>query len=689
MYDNTMRILSLSLFLCSFAAFGQVTPPGSSICTYSGTASAGQVLTFTSATACHPTSVSGTGDVLGPATNTANFVPQWNGANSKTLKNGLGLSGTGTTICTTTGCTMVNSILTAPFIADFTNATHNHTNAAGGGQLTDAALSAAVGIAKGGTGQVTQQAGFDALAPTGSAAGDITYWNGTHYVNLAGNASGTKVLQETSSGVPSWVTGGGGGTGCVPSGSVNQILTDSGSGTCTSTAVTIDSTAGRAGSIALPQGTAGSPAANTILDTAPTSVTAYTNVRASTVGVTGVDLVTVASTTATHSFGLVPLTAVAAEAADTLLMNATGGSASPTAVAMPTSGTNGCAGTSDALKYNTTTHALGCNTITAGGGTGTSVTSITPVTVTANTTSDQSLMELALSAGYLNSAKQPFLFNGAGVYTTPVGQTPTLTFKIKLCTISGCGSGTVVTLVSIVSTATLASSTNNNWNFSIMGYTATAGASGNLEIHGPLSVDLGALTTTADSIFNDVNTAVSGNIDLTAALFVDFTVATSTGSASNSITQRQGGIMPFAATAAPVTSVFNQTGAVGNLSGDCTTSNSLVVTCRPGSTVPGTSVTLAGSSQIFTCTSTCTVTVPVPALNVQYCVMNDDNVSTVITLTAIGSSARYENTARTAYGTAGTGTFVSGGAVGDAVCINGRDSTHYLTVSSKGIWTVN
>lgn len=35
------------------------------------------------------------GDVIGPATNTDNLVPQWDGANSKTLKNGLGTSGGG------------------------------------------------------------------------------------------------------------------------------------------------------------------------------------------------------------------------------------------------------------------------------------------------------------------------------------------------------------------------------------------------------------------------------------------------------------------------------------------------------------------------------------------------------------------------------------------------------------------
>lgn len=103
----------------------------------------------------------------------------------------------------------------------------------------------------------------------------------------------------------------------------------------------------------------------------------------------------------------------------------------------------------------------------------------------------------------------------------------------------------------------------------------------------------------------------------------------------------------------------------------------------------GTSVTLTAPRQYFVCTGTCTITVPVPAAGYEFCVMNDDNVATVITMSAIGSSARYENTARTAYGTAGTGTFVSGGAVGDKVCLLGRDSTHYLTASFTGVWTAN
>ena len=93
--------------------------------------------------------------------------------------------------------------------------------------------------------------------------------------------------------------------------------------------------------------------------------------------------------------------------------------------------------------------------------------------------------------------------------------------------------------------------------------------------------------------------------------------------------------------------------------------------------------------QFFVCTSTCTVTPPLPRPGYQFCVWNDDNVTTTITLGALGGSARYENTARTAYGTAGTGTLSSSGAAGDLVCIVGRDTTHYFTPTSNGTWTAS
>ena len=103
----------------------------------------------------------------------------------------------------------------------------------------------------------------------------------------------------------------------------------------------------------------------------------------------------------------------------------------------------------------------------------------------------------------------------------------------------------------------------------------------------------------------------------------------------------------------------------------------------------GTTVSLSAPREYYVCTGTCTVTPPVPAAGYEFCVLNDDNVSTVVTLAALGGSAQYENQARTAYGTAGTGTAVSGGAVGDKICILGRDSTHYLTPTAAGSWVMN
>lgn len=81
------------------------------------------------------------------------------------------------------------------------------------------------------------------------------------------------------------------------------------------------------------------------------------------------------------------------------------------------------------------------------------------------------------------------------------------------------------------------------------------------------------------------------------------------------------------------------------------------------------------------------MTPPTPAAGYEFCVLNDDNVSTVITLAAI-SGAYYENTVRSTYGTVDL-TMTSGGAVGDMVCLVGRDSSHYLTTNFKGTWTTH
>lgn len=77
--------------------------------------------------------------------------------------------------------TLTNKTLTTPTIASFANATHNHSNAAGGGQITDAALSAAIGISKGGTGQTTAADAINALLPSQSGkAGKVLGTDGSN-----------------------------------------------------------------------------------------------------------------------------------------------------------------------------------------------------------------------------------------------------------------------------------------------------------------------------------------------------------------------------------------------------------------------------------------------------------------------------------------------------------------------------
>lgn len=101
------------------------------------------------------------------------------------------------------------------------------------------------------------------------------------------------------------------------------------------------------------------------------------------------------------------------------------------------------------------------------------------------------------------------------------------------------------------------------------------------------------------------------------------------------------------------------------------------------------SASLTGPSEIYICTTTCSITPPVPAAGMQFCVENDAAVSTVITM--VGNTGVFYQKAvapgtANGYGSSG-GTMTSGGAVGDMVCLIGRDSTHYLVGAYGGTFT--
>jgi hypothetical protein len=126
--------------------------------------------------------------------------------------------------------TLAAARLNANVVQAFTNDTNIQASISA--QNATLAWAGTLAVARGGSGAGTQAGAAINLFPTPTRAGDVVYWNGTNWVTLAGNNSGTAVLQETSAGVPSWVTAG--------TGTVTQIIIAQGagitvSGTCTVT----------------------------------------------------------------------------------------------------------------------------------------------------------------------------------------------------------------------------------------------------------------------------------------------------------------------------------------------------------------------------------------------------------------------------------------------------------------------
>jgi hypothetical protein len=166
----------------------------------------------------------------------------------------------------------------------------------------------------------------------------------------------------------------------------------------------------------------------------------------------------------------------------------------------------------------------------ANGGTGTSSQSVTSGFAAVSNTvlnpaaaTDTKLAEISLGAGYLNTSAKTLSIFAKIIHSTGTTQTPTVTYKIKLCTISGCGSGTVLTLLTFGASGAMTASNTESAEITAHVTTSATGSSGTLESAGfaIINVSSGSGAATGGTLFNDTNTAVSSTIDLTAALFLD------------------------------------------------------------------------------------------------------------------------------------------------------------------------
>jgi hypothetical protein len=207
----------------------------------------------------------------------------------------------------------------------------------------------------------------------GSAQGDVLYRGSSSWSVLAPGTSGYFLQTQGSSANPTWAAASG-GSGCSTGGSSGNLLTANGSGGCTTDTVTgltngalTLGASGTLGSVKMGNATSGfmtiEPATGAL---GSGIVYIPSNSSSDTIATLGATQTLTATTLASPTFtgtvsgaGTIPLSILATQAANTVLVNATGSTASPTAVGMPS-----CSTAASALQWATSggSSAVTCNT---------------------------------------------------------------------------------------------------------------------------------------------------------------------------------------------------------------------------------------------------------------------------------------------------------------------------------------
>lgn len=151
-----------------------------------------------------------------------------------------------------------------------------------------------------------------------------------------------------------------------------------------------------------------------------------------------------------------------------------------------------------------------------------------PISVNANTTSEQDLSFVDFTPGELNRVGKVIELVCFGTFDNDTN--PTITFRLKF--------SPATNILIFVPNTPSTTHTNLPWVLKAYLIVTATGASGNLEVHGEFSSDPSTSNGRISAPQLDLNTAVSSAVDLTAAQRLKITIQFSTGSVSNVGRQR-------------------------------------------------------------------------------------------------------------------------------------------------------
>jgi len=166
--------------------------------------------------------VSGTGDVVGPASATDNAIARFDTTTGKLIQNSVvtiddsGNIATGGSITTSTGVVVSGNITVTGTVDGVDVSDHDSRHNPGGADALATAAAVAVGTANA-EGSAASFARSDhthqvtGLAIASQAQGDVLYFNGTSWVRLAPGTSGQYLKTQGASANPVWGTVSGGG----------------------------------------------------------------------------------------------------------------------------------------------------------------------------------------------------------------------------------------------------------------------------------------------------------------------------------------------------------------------------------------------------------------------------------------------------------------------------------------------